>query len=171
MHPRVLHRLLYPALFIVSFAFVGVLGWAISANHGSSGSLVNPTIKLSSVETGFSLMSGACGVAGSYTGASIRISDWTRFAKKRNAPTVPMVLAMPITFTISSVFGVIVASAIQARYGVLQWNPIFLMQYIQTVDYTPACRAGTFFAGLAFLCSQIFVSCLPGSCLACRVAH
>lgn len=149
---------MYPALMVACVAFCGILGWAISANHGSAGSLVSPDIKLSPVETGFSIMSGACGVAGSYTGASIRISDWTRFSKRPSAPTVPMLFAMPITFTVSAVFGVVVASAINARYGVLEWSPIVLMQYIQSVDYTPACRAGTFFAGLAFLCSQIFVS-------------
>lgn len=166
-----LHRLLYPALAVICIAFISVLGWAISANHGSSGPLVNPTIKLSTVDIGFSVMSGACGVAGSYTGASIRISDWTRFAKTRNAPTIPMAIAMPITFTISALFGVIVASAIKERYGILEWSPIVLMQYIQTVDYTPACRAGTFFAGLAFLCSQIFVSPAEAICIKYRVVN
>ena len=149
---------MYPSLILIFAVFAGVLGWAIRENHGSAGNLVSPTVKLSKTQIGFAMMSGACGVAGSYTGSSIRISDWTRFAKRRSAPTVPMVLAMPVTFSISAICGILVTSATRERYGVLEWNPLLLLQYVQALDYTPKCRAATFFAGVAFLCSQLFVS-------------
>jgi hypothetical protein len=33
-----------------------------------------------------------------------------------------------------------------------------MLQYVQNLHYTPTCRAGTFFAGLGLLCSQVFVN-------------
>lgn len=33
-----------------------------------------------------------------------------------------------------------------------------MLQYVQALQYTPACRAGTFFAGVGLLTSQVFVN-------------
>jgi NCS1 family nucleobase:cation symporter-1 len=40
----------------------------------------------------------------------------------------------------------------------IQWNPILMLQYVQSIQYTPACRAGTFFVGLGLFGSQLFVN-------------
>lgn len=101
---------------------------------------------------------GICSVAGAYTGGSVRIADWTRFAKTRHASTPGMLTAMPLTMTIGALIGVLVTSATLEMYGTLIWNPLLMLQYVQSIQYTPACRAGTFFAGLGFLISQVFVN-------------
>lgn len=69
-----------------------------------------------------------------------------------------MIFALPITVTLTALIGVLVASATQEIYGELIWNPLTLLAYIQTTSYTPACRAGTFFAGTGILSSQIFIN-------------
>jgi NCS1 family nucleobase:cation symporter-1 len=43
-------------------------------------------------------------------------------------------------------------------YGTVMWNPLVMLQYVQLHHYTAACRAGTFFAGLGFLSSQLWVN-------------
>lgn len=69
-----------------------------------------------------------------------------------------MLLALPITVTLTALIGVLVTSATQEIYGQLIWNPLTLLQHAQTVSYTPACRAGTFFAGVGIFSSQIFIN-------------
>lgn len=151
-----MYRFLYPNFLIICVTFAGILGWAIHAN-GGPGDLVSPAFELSKVDTGFAIMSSICSVAGAYTGGSVRISDWTRFAKTRGAPVIPLFVAMPVTVTLGALVGVLVTSAVKSMYGVIIWNPLLMLQHLQLVHYTPACRAGTFFAGAGLLSSQIFV--------------
>lgn len=158
--PHKIYRFLYPNFLVICVTFAGILGWAIRSN-GGPGDLVAPAFELTSVDRGFAMMSSICSVAGAYTGGSVRISDWTRFAKTRRAPVVPLLVSMPITVSLGALVGVLVTSAVKSMYGVIIWNPLLMLQHLQTVDYTPACRAGTFFAGLGLLSSQIFVSHVP----------
>lgn len=102
-------------------------------------------------------------VAGGWTGSSIRQSDWTRFAKTKRAPIVNQFLGAPITITVAAVFGVFATSAAKNLYGVTIWNPVELMQYILTNNYTAAARAGCFFGGLGFFLSQLSVNLVQNS--------
>jgi NCS1 family nucleobase:cation symporter-1 len=65
---------------------------------------------------------------------------------------------MPLNITIAALVGVLVTSAANEMYGEIIWSPLTLLQYTQATNYTAACRAGTFFAGLGLLSSQVFVS-------------
>jgi nucleobase:cation symporter-1, NCS1 family len=60
-------------------------------------------------------------VAGSWTGACIRQSDWTRFAKTRYAPTLHQVVTGPITLVICTTMGVAATSAVAHMYGSAIW--------------------------------------------------
>jgi nucleobase:cation symporter-1, NCS1 family len=53
----------------------------------------------------------------------VRISDWARFAKTRNAVVLPLLLAQPITVTLGALVGVLVTSSVNHLYGELIWNP------------------------------------------------
>jgi NCS1 family nucleobase:cation symporter-1 len=55
-------------------------------------------------------------------------------------------------------FGVLTTTATANMYGIVQWNPVLLLEYVQGISYTPGCRAATFFAGLAIFYSQIFMN-------------
>lgn len=166
---------MYPNFLIICTTFAGILGvsslehqsqldtvdsfsqYFMHAN-GGPGDFVKPSIQLSSVERGFVMMSCISSTAGAYTGGSVRVSDWTRFTKTRNAPVIPLIVSMPLNITIAALVGVLVTSAAHEMYGQIIWSPLTLLQYTQAHNYTAACRAGTFFAGVGLLSSQIFVS-------------
>jgi NCS1 family nucleobase:cation symporter-1 len=38
------------------------------------------------------------------------------------------------------------------------WQPLTILTYVQTSEYTAGCRAATFFAGLAIYARQVFVN-------------
>ncbi|KAF2808288.1 uncharacterized protein BDZ99DRAFT_572173 [Mytilinidion resinicola] len=104
------------------------------------------------------MMSSMSSVAGAYTGGSVRISDWTRYSKTRNASVLPMAISMPLTVTLGALIGILVTSATNNMYGVVIWNPLLMLQYVQSIHYTAACRAGTFFTGVGLISSQVFVN-------------
>ncbi|RDW83488.1 hypothetical protein BP5796_04979 [Coleophoma crateriformis] len=153
--PHKLGKLLLPVFACTCVTFAGVLGWALHAN-GGPGNLVAPAIAITPLANRYAFVSGISQVAGAYTGGSVRLSDWTRFTATPQAPRVGMVIAQPLSLTIGALVGVLVTSATYEL--ILEWNPLLILQYVQTIQYTPACRAGTFFAGLGFLASQLFVN-------------
>jgi NCS1 family nucleobase:cation symporter-1 len=160
---------------IATVTLFGIMGYAVAANGGSAGNLVKPAIKLSKTDAAFRIVQGITSVAGTYTGGTDRVSDWTRYGKRRHTST-PAIIVLAFTVVLAALMGIIATSAFAEAYGVLQWNPLIMLrepkfsvkylrccadlpvEYIQAKDYTPACRAGTFFAGLGLLCLTVFVN-------------
>jgi nucleobase:cation symporter-1, NCS1 family len=150
-------KLLEVQVFIAAATLLGIMGWAVHMNGGSPGNLVSPAIKISKTEAGFRVMQGITSVAGTYTGGSDRVSDWTRYSKKRHSYT-PAVISLFLTVVLTALIGIITASALSEVYGEVQWNPLISLQQVQATTYTAKCRAGTFFAGLGLLCLTVFVN-------------
>jgi nucleobase:cation symporter-1, NCS1 family len=149
---------MYPCTLITLCTFFGILGYSIHSNGGEVGSLVKSTIHLSNSQRAFRMVQCVSSIGGTWAATAERISDWTRFSKSRNAPNFAFFIAMPLGVTFSALLGVLTASATLHLTGQVQWNPLVLLQTWQAQSYTPACRAGTFFAGLALFFSQIYVN-------------
>jgi NCS1 family nucleobase:cation symporter-1 len=157
IHPSKLRWLVWPAAIIIAVVFLGLLGWAVSANGGTVGNLLAGKIHLSSTNKSFAMLYAISSAAGSSTAFSSRISDWTRFAHTKHAATVPMLVFAPCFGCIGPVFGILATSAVYSRYQVVEWNPLGLLLYVQHTQYTAACRAATFFAGLGLFCAILMV--------------
>ncbi|KAI1491833.1 permease for cytosine/purines, uracil, thiamine, allantoin-domain-containing protein [Biscogniauxia mediterranea] len=155
--PHVVQRYLIANLVISSATLLGIMGWAVHAN-GGAGDLVAPAIKAPSSQIGFLMIQGITSIAGTYTGGSDRVSDWTRYARSRHAPTLAQLTALPLTVTLVALIGIITTSATAQMFGEVQWNPVLMLQYVQQTYYTAACRAGTFFAGLGLLSVTVFIN-------------
>jgi NCS1 family nucleobase:cation symporter-1 len=168
-------KLLEVQIIVATVTLLGIMGWAVSAsshlyhyssdlnsniiqeNGGSPGNLVAPAIKLSKAEAGFRVIQGITSVAGTYTGGSDRVSDWTRYGRRRHTST-PAIFMLAFTVILTALIGIISTSALAERYGRLEWNPLIMLQWIQANYYTLKCRAGTFFAGLGLLSVTVFVN-------------
>lgn len=64
-------------------------------------------------------------------------------------------MTCPLTIIVTALCGIIITSASATIYGQYFWNPFELLLHIQSTSLTPSARAGTFFAGLCFLASQM----------------
>ncbi|ETS88085.1 hypothetical protein PFICI_01913 [Pestalotiopsis fici W106-1] len=104
------------------------------------------------------MIQAICTLCGSFTGASIRHSDWSRYARTKTAPLIGIWIVCPIALTVTAMFGVFVTSAAREMYGTAIWQPISLLLHIQQVNYSSAARAGTFFGGLGWFLSQLAVN-------------
>lgn len=151
--PAKIRRCLYPAFFIILTTFISLLIWALASN-GGTGDLISSPIPLTTSRRVFRMIQCISSVGGSYGGAAERFSDWTRFSKTRHAPTSANLIALPLTVTFSATIGVLITTATYNMFGTLLWNPLELLTHIQATSYTPAARAGTFFAGLGLLLTQ-----------------
>ncbi|KIY01451.1 uncharacterized protein Z520_03003 [Fonsecaea multimorphosa CBS 102226] len=170
IHPSKLRNLVWPAAITIAVVFLGLLGWAISANGGTVGNLLAGKIHLSSTNKSFAMLYAISSAAGSATAFSSRVSDWTRFAVTKHSATVPMLVFAPIFGCIGPIFGILATSAVYSRYQAVEWNPLGLLLYVQATQYTAGCRAATFFAGLGLFCASLMnnlmgkISCAGMDC-------
>jgi nucleobase:cation symporter-1, NCS1 family len=154
--PHQLRLGLYPAFIMTFGTFVGIMAWALVAN-GGPGELLAPVIPITTSQKAFRFIQCVSSISGTWGGSGDRYSDYTRFEKKRGV-SIPGLFTLPIVVVLSTLFGVLTTTATTKLYGFTQWNPILLLQYTQTVNYTPACRAGTFFVGFAMCWMQMFLN-------------
>ncbi|KAK8056219.1 hypothetical protein PG993_001446 [Apiospora rasikravindrae] len=157
VQPHQIQKFLVANLVISSATLFGIMGWAIHAN-GGAGNLVSPPVVISKPQVGFMMAHGITSVAGTYTGGSERVSDWTRYAKHRNSPTLAQLTALPVTVTLVALAGIVTTSACAEMLGQVEWNPMVMLQTVQVRYYTASCRAGTFFAGLGLLSVTVFIN-------------
>ena len=120
-------KLLEVQVVVATVTLLGIMGWAVHANGGSPGDLVSPAIKLTRAEAGFRVVQGITSVAGTYTGGTDRVSDWTRYGRSRHTST-PAIITLAITVILTALVGIISTSALAERYGTLQWNPLIMLQ-------------------------------------------
>jgi NCS1 family nucleobase:cation symporter-1 len=147
---------LYPTFVATIASFTGILIWALVSN-GGAGDLLTSATQLTTSQKAFRFIQCVSGISGTWGGAADRYSDWSRFERKRGT-SIPGLFALPVVVTISALFGVLTTTATSKMYGFVQWNPILLLQYTQSVSYTPACRAGTFFVGFSIFWAQVFLN-------------
>ncbi|RDW58497.1 hypothetical protein BP5796_12427 [Coleophoma crateriformis] len=159
LKPYQMRSYLYPGFVLVLAVMFGMLIWAIHGNGGSAGTLwsSNPIV-LSASDRAFRIAQCLITVIGTWGGASERFSDWSRFAKSRQAPTLALVLGTPLGISFAATIGALVTSAYYESHGKLVWNPLTILATLQLEEYTPSVRAGTFFAGLALLLCQCVVN-------------
>lgn len=156
--PHQIRKFLYPSFIMICACFIGLLAWALHSN-GGTGSLIRSPIVLAKSQRAFRIVQCISSVGGTWGGAGERFSDWSRLEKKKNTAMPAMAIALPVTVTITAMFGVFITTATEyMNGGTIQWNPLILMITIQQQTYTPISRCATFFASVAILSSQIFVN-------------
>jgi nucleobase:cation symporter-1, NCS1 family len=180
IHPSKLQPLIYLSQYGVMATILGLFIWALAANGGAS--ILPPSKEISSryvckafcplptfvtnpaaSERSFRILQAMSSVAGSWTGAAIRQSDWTRYSKTRYAAVGHQLISGPIILVICTTMGITATSAVANMYGTPIWNPIVLLETLQVRDYNATTRAGTFFAGVGFFLSQITINLIQNS--------
>jgi NCS1 family nucleobase:cation symporter-1 len=142
---------------MTALTFFGVLGWAIKAN-GGTGPIVSPLVQLTSRQRAFTWLQCASSTAAVWGGSGDRLSDWTRFGKSKHSATPALLFGLVLALTPTAIVGVLITSAFQEMYQTQIWTPLGMLLHVQGLEYTAACRAGTFFAGVGLLSNQIYIN-------------
>lgn len=161
--PEKLQTPLRITFVMITLTMFGILGWAIGTNGGPGPLLHTPPTKNGSALS-WATVFGLQSLLGSQASGCLGQSDWTRYAKSPRSALFGQLVTAPITISITAVCGLLITSATQQMYGVYLWNPFELLLHVQQTSSTPAARAGTFFAGLGFLASQMAL-CIILNCV------
>jgi NCS1 family nucleobase:cation symporter-1 len=131
IHPSKFRNLVLSAACGVAVVFFGLFGWAISDNDGSVGSSLTVDLNLEFSALAFIMLYGISTSTGSATAYATHISDWTRFSRTRTTPTIPLLLGAPLFGPLTSIIGILATSAVHSKNGVIEWNPLALLLWLQ----------------------------------------
>ena len=141
IHPRKMRWLFFIKSIAAVIAAFALLGWAVN-KAGGGGPVFDQHSKLSGSARSWAWVAGINVAISGKTTLAINISDLTRYARKPSASWWQL-LFIPFVYWIFSFIGIAVASAGQAIYGTLYWDPTNIVAKIDN-------RAGAFFLAAAF---------------------
>jgi NCS1 family nucleobase:cation symporter-1 len=138
-----------------------LLAWACGTMKGF-GSVVSDTDAVAKGNLGWMFMYGVTVAMSSITSGTLSVCDYARFAKQPSSGTWSQFLGF-VPGWLSNVFGILTVAATQERYGSQLWSVTELLVAIQDANPTSASRAAVWFAGFAFLISQLALNIVGNS--------
>ncbi|KAK8209476.1 NCS1 family nucleobase:cation symporter-1 [Phyllosticta capitalensis] len=140
---------------MITVTMFGMLAWSVHTAGGPGELFYTGSTKHGSTLS-WNAVFGLQSIIGSQASGCLGQSDWTRYAKNYNSALFGQFLAAPVFIIVTSVCGILITSASATIYGEYIWNPFELLLEVQKRDPSGSSqRAGTFFAGLGFLVSQL----------------
>ncbi|KAK1923149.1 permease for cytosine/purines, uracil, thiamine, allantoin-domain-containing protein [Papiliotrema laurentii] len=141
IHPRKMRWLFFIKSIAAVVAAFALLGWCVHT-AGGGGPVFKATSKLTGSAKSWAYLSAVNIAISGKTTLALNIPDLTRYAKKPSASWWQL-LYIPIVYWTFSFIGIAVASAGQAIYGQVYWDPTAII-----AQWTN--RAAAFFIAFAF---------------------
>ncbi|KAI9738589.1 MAG: hypothetical protein M1834_008093 [Cirrosporium novae-zelandiae] len=157
-----MRSLVYIKLVVFVISAIAMLAWTLTKAGGiglvaRQGSTAHGSEKKWLVLRFFMLGAANCATFAS------NAADFQRYAKKPNDVILGNLLGFPLANFIVALVGNFVGSSSTLIFGELVWNPVTLLDMIQTQEYTSANRAGCFFIAAMFTYCAIFSSVFENS--------
>lgn len=143
--------------FMTLFAIIGLLAYLVKAN-GGPGPLYYKEVTLSASNRSWMWLFA---ITIWYSGVSPAVanqSDYSRFASGSMSCYLGLFLGTVLPGTFVSLAGMLCASACQQLYGEPYWTPNEIVEQWLLTDYSSKARAASFFIGLSFTASQVFLN-------------
>ncbi|OCF35947.1 allantoin permease [Kwoniella heveanensis BCC8398] len=141
IHPRKMRWLFFIKSIVAIIAAFATLGWAVK-KAGGSGPVFAAHTTLTGSTRSWAWVYGVNVAISGKTTLALNIPDLTRYARSKNASYWQM-LFIPIVYWTFSFIGIVIASAGQAIYGKIYWDPTAIIAQWES-------RAGAFFVAFAF---------------------
>ncbi len=148
---------------VVPIAAIAFFAWSIADAKGL-GPIVNQPATLKGSAFGWQFVASLMSCISNMATLVLNIPDISRMAKNKRSVTWSQILAIPLTFSLTSFLGIIIASSSHVIYGELIWNPVDLLgERLKLDPYNSGARAGVFFIAFAFIIGQIGVNIAANS--------
>lgn len=144
---------------IVSIAF---LVWTLVRAHGAGDTISNPQNKLYGSDRAWAWINMFMSCIANYAALVLNAPDFTRFAKKPSDATWSQGLTIPISFSITSLIGLLIASASESMFGSVMWNPLDVLQEFVNGN-TAGDRGGVFMICAGLCIAQIGTNIVANS--------
>jgi NCS1 nucleoside transporter family len=150
MHPNKLRWLFMAKSVVVPIAWIAILIWAF-VSTGGGGEIFKQKATLRGSAYSWAFLSSLTSVIGNYATLSVNQSDFSRYSRVSVKWQLIYVPFLPIIFTFIAFIGIAASSAGQVKYGVLNWDPIALIENWES-------RAARFFAAFSFALAALGVN-------------
>ncbi|SNX85339.1 probable uracil permease [Melanopsichium pennsylvanicum] len=163
IHPSKIRLFFNFKSIVVPIAAIAFFVWSIVDAKGL-GPIIHQPATLKGSKFGWQFMASLMSCISNMATLVLNIPDLSRMAKDKKSVKWSQLLAIPLTFSITSFLGIIIASSSHVIYGELIWNPVDLLGERLKVDpYNSGARAGVFFIAFAFIIGQIGVNIAANS--------
>lgn len=153
--PQQIRWLFRVKALVTPVAMFGLMIWVLVDAHGGGRALSAPATVHGS-RLGWLWISGCMSCISNMATLSVNMPDFARMATSVHATRWSQLLSMPITFAITSLIGVIIASASAEIYGKQFWNPLDVMgAKLDANPHKGTARTGVFFIAAMFVLIQI----------------
>ncbi|WVQ86183.1 hypothetical protein IAT38_008351 [Cryptococcus sp. DSM 104549] len=139
--PRKMRWLFFVKSMMAIVAAFATLGWAVK-QAGGGGPIFEKHTALTGASRSWAWLMGVNVAISGKTTLALNIPDLTRYARKTSDSYWQM-LFIPVVYFTFSFIGIVIASAGQAIYGTLYWDPTAIIGLWTN-------RAGAFFVAFAF---------------------
>jgi NCS1 family nucleobase:cation symporter-1 len=154
--------LIYAKLLVFIISAVAMCAWTLTKAGGVGAIAHQKGTATGSERTWLLVRFFFLGAANCATFAS-NAADFQRYARRPNDVVLGNFAGFPLSNFLVCIIGNLVASASQAIYGKVIWNPLTFLDMLQTTEYSSANRAGCFFIAACFGYSAIFSSIFENS--------
>lgn len=163
LHPSKLRFFFNFKSVVVPIAAIAFFAWSIADAKGL-GPIVHQPATLKGSKLGWQFVASLMSCISNMATLALNIPDISRMAKNKRAVTWSQIIAIPMTFSLTSFLGIIIASSSHVIYGKMIWNPVDLLgERLAMNPYDSKARAGVLFIALAFIVGQIGVNIAANS--------
>ncbi|KAJ1327368.1 nucleobase:cation symporter-1 NCS1 family [Microdochium nivale] len=154
--------LVYIKLIVFAISAIAMVAWTATKAGGLGAVISQPGTATGSQRTWLIIQFFFLGASNCATFAA-NAADFQRYAQKKNDVLLGNLFGFPVSNLIVAVAGNLVCASSQVIFGKLVWNPITLLDMLQSTDYSAANRAGCFFLAAMFAYSCIFSTIFENS--------
>ncbi len=154
--PQQIRHLFTVKTIVMPIAGIAFLAWTLAEAKGAGEVLRAPTT-LGGSKLAWTWIAAAASCVSNMATLLTNNPDYSRLANKPSAVFLPQLLAIPGTFAITSLVGILITSASTLIYDKgPQWNPLDVLGLKLDADpYNASSRAGVFFLAAAFIIAQL----------------
>ncbi|KAJ9148927.1 NCS1 nucleoside transporter [Pleurostoma richardsiae] len=154
--------LVYAKLVVFIISAIAMLAWTVT-KAGGLGPVATQGGTASGSERGWLIVRFLMLAAANCATFASNAADFQRYAGKSSDVILGNLFGFPIANLLVAIVGNLVCASSQRIFGELVWNPLDLLDRIQTEDYSSRNRAGCFFIALCFVYCAIFSSIFENS--------
>ncbi|OAP61802.1 hypothetical protein AYL99_04005 [Fonsecaea erecta] len=126
---------------------------AVRAGHGA-GPVMSQSSSLKGSALTWTVIQAIISSLDNFSTFILNDSDFTRFSKKPSHALWSQLITVPVSFSLTSLVGLIVSSCSATLYGSPLWNPLDVLERFVTENPSSSDRAGVFFLALIFVYAQ-----------------
>lgn len=135
-------------------ASIALLIWCVYDNKGVGD--MNSSKGITGSKAGWAFMSALISGIANNSSLVLNMTDFCRYASHPRNTVMPQLVTVPLIFSITSLFGIIITYSTRKQFGVTSWNPLDVLTLrLDRAPHDPGTRAGVFFLTLAFSLAQL----------------